>query len=83
MSEGDPPATTGAATRLSTKTLLPVPISRLIVLLPVFAVNTYLSARVDQQGAAWPAAMTFEKAPSRNNPSWLECASVMNAVPSG
>jgi len=29
-----------------------VPINRLIVLLPVFAVNRYLPARVIQQGAA-------------------------------
>ena len=72
-----------AATGLSTKTLFPVPIKRLMVLLPVFAVKTYFPALVIQQGAAWPASMTAVKAPLRNSPSWLECANVMTAVPSG
>ena len=40
-----------AATWASTKTLLPVPTTRLIVRLPVFAVKTYLPTRVDQQSA--------------------------------
>jgi hypothetical protein len=38
---------------------------------------------VAQQSAAWPAPTTDVNAPSRNSPSWLECARVMTAVPSG
>src|SRR5258706_358906 len=72
-----------AATGLSTKTLFPVPIKRLIVLLPVLAVNTYFPTRVVQQSASWLAPTTDLNAPSRNSPAWLECASVMTAVPSG
>ena len=52
MSDGAPPVVMVAATGLSTKTLFPVPIRRLIVLLPVLAVKTYLPTRVVQQGAA-------------------------------
>jgi hypothetical protein len=43
-----------AATTLSTKTLLPVPIKRLMVPLPVFAVKTYFPTLVIQQSAVWP-----------------------------
>src|SRR5262250_1323319 len=82
MSAGDP-VETWAAICASTKALLPVPIRRLIVRLAVFATNTYLPARVAQHEAAWPAATTDVNAPSRNNPSWFECANVITAVPSG
>ena len=57
----------GRGHRASTKTLFPVPIRRLMVLLPVFAVKTYLPALVIQQAAAWPASMTDVNAPSRNS----------------
>src|SRR5437867_13096156 len=83
ISEGAPPDGMLAATSSSTNTLLPVAMSLLIVLLPVLAVKTYLPARVVQQGAAWPAAIAVLKTPSRNNPSWDECARVISAVPSG
>src|SRR5579864_8056841 len=83
ISDGPPPVTIGAATRLSTKILLPVPINRLMVLLPVFAVNRYFPSLVIQHGAVWPAAISSVNAPLRNNPSWLLCASVITALPSG
>ena len=67
----------------STKMLLPVPITRLMVRLAVLATKTYLPTRVIQHEAAWPASTAAVNAPSRNNPSWFECASVMSAVPSG
>jgi hypothetical protein len=57
--------------------------SRVIVWLPVLAVKRYFPKRVIQQGAAWPAAMTVENAPSRNSPPSFECASVITALPSG
>src|SRR5262245_19048937 len=79
MSAGDPVGTC-AAICASTKTLLPVPIRRLIVRLAVLATNTYLPARVIQHEAAWPAATIDVNAPSRNNPSWFECAHVITAV---
>ena len=82
ISDGRPPVVMVAATGLSTKTWFPVPIRRLIVLLPVFAVKTYFPTLVIQQGALWPASMTDVNAPFRKSPSWLECASVMTAVPS-
>ena len=53
MSVGAPPDAMVAATEASTKTWFPVPIRRLIVLLPVLAVKTYFPALVDQQSAAW------------------------------
>src|SRR6478752_2706136 len=82
MSAGDPVGTC-AAICASTKTWLPVPIRRLIVRLAVLATKTYLPTRVIQHEADWPAATIDVNAPSRNNPSWSECASVMSAVPSG
>ena len=82
MSAGAPPVTTLAATGASTKTWLPVPISRLSVRLPVLATKTYLPSRVIQQDAACPAATTDANAPLRKSASWFECASVMSAVPS-
>ena len=51
MSAGAPPVAMLAATRLSTKTLFPVPIRRLMVWLPVLAVKTYFPTLVIQQSA--------------------------------
>ena len=51
--------------------------------LPVLATKTYFPALVIQHDAACPAAMTDANEPSRNRPSWFECASVISAVPSG
>jgi len=53
---------------VSTKTLLPVPIKRLMVLLAAFTVKTYFPALVVQHGALWLAAVTAVNAPSRNSP---------------
>jgi aminomethyltransferase len=48
-----------------------------------FAVKRYFPSRVVQRGAPCPASTTAAKAPFRKSPSWLECANVMSAVPSG
>ena len=47
-----------AATKLSTNILFPVPSKRLIVWLPVLALNKYFPSLVIQHGAAWPALVT-------------------------
>ena len=57
-----------AATELSTKILFPVPSKRLMVLLPVLAVNRYFPILVIQHGATWPAPIIDVNAPSRNSP---------------
>src|SRR5258706_14353238 len=83
ISVGPPPVAMLAATGLSTKTLFPVPINRLMVLLPVLAVKMYFPARVDQQSAVCPTAVIDVNAPLRNRPTSLVCAKVTTAVPSG
>ena len=78
------PVGTLAATALSTKTLLPVPSTRVMVLLPVFTTKTYFPTRVVQQFPAWFALVAIDRnAPSRTNALFPECARVMSAVPSG
>ena len=72
-----------AATGASTKTLFPVPIRRLIVLLPVLAVKTYFPALVDPAVGGLARVDDRRKRAVAEQPAWLECASVMTAVPSG